>query len=137
MRQVQRRAYASACSNFARSTAVERGGRQHIKEAGLEQRLASVSHGRAGEHLVAPEAQRQIAGMVKNVLGGTFLASLSTADGAIYLLRDREDGAEFEAVFVPEGVLEGAMRFPLNILYQDSKGRIEEVIIIGHLNDHA
>ena len=75
--------------------------------------------------------------MVKGVLGKGGRASLASADGAIYLLRDREHGPRFEPVFVPEGVLEGSLRFPLSILYQDSKGRIEEIIVIGCLNDRA
>jgi hypothetical protein len=113
---------------------VERSSRQHIKEAGSEQGLAGISDARAREYL-NPGAQRRIAGMVRNVLGGACRGSLATADGAIYLLRDGEHGPEFKPVFIPGGVAEGALRFPLNILYQDSKGRIEEVVIIGYLDD--
>ena len=79
---------------------------------------------------LAHEFQGHLIGILKQVLKAPIRASLATADGAIYVYRDGEKGGEFQPVFVPEGVVGDAVRFPLNLMYEGDHGK-EEINIIG------
>jgi hypothetical protein len=83
----------------------------------------------APSQYLAEHSQRQLGMLLRQVLAAPIRATLGTADGAIYVYKDAPGG--FVPVFLPDGTVEGELRFPLNIMYED-KGKREELTIIGY-----